>query len=241
MAWSTVLTGYVLLMTAGLSGWALAMWPPKPFNPLALTVVVCATVGYLLCCHTAEELRAAFRPPATGDPQAVRAKLIELARIARLEGGRGLDREVRGLTADPLGAAGLRLAGNGSGPLQIDQALGELAARAEAAARLPIEVWSSVARGALHAGAMLSLVQLTWALVALPPDQAIGAVAAALGSTFWGLGMAWLVAQPQILRARRAGRVTAEVNRLWVTGWRAIAEGIHPLRLEDRLAAERAA
>ena len=241
MAWSSTLTGYLLVMLAGLTGWSLALTPPAPFNLAALCVVVCGTAGYLLCCHTTEELRTAWRPIATVDPQAVRERLVQLARVARLDGGRGLERELGTLANQPLGVAGLRLVSSGGTPLELDQALRGLARQLETAARAPAEVWSSVARGALHGGALLSLVQLSWALCTMPPEAAYRAVAASLAGTMWGLLIAWLLAQPRMIRAKRAARAVIETNELWLTGWRAIAEGVHPLRLEDRLSAERAA
>jgi len=237
----SVLAGYVLVMLAAMGGWALAMTPPSPGSPWALMVVMVGAAGYLLACHPSGELQAARQPVTVADPAAVRERLLHLARIARLAGGRGLERELGDLAAEPLGKAGLRLVSDRATPAEVDQALEPLAQRLEQAARLPGEVWSTVARGTLHAGALLSLVQMSWALSALPPEQSTDAVAASLSGTIYGLAIAWLIAQPRIVQARRTTRRVAQVNHLWLTGWRAIAEGVHPLRLADRLTTERAA
>lgn len=241
MARPSMLAGYLLVMLACLLGWALAMQPPTPGHPIALAVVLCGAAGYVLCCHPLDELRQLAQPLATRDPAAARTALLQFARVARSTGSRGLEQAAADLGHDPVGQAGLRLVADGAGPLELDEALPALAHRAEAAAWLPVELWSSIARGTLHAGALLSLVQMSWALLALPAAQSTYAVAASLSGTAYGLAIAWLLAQPRIVQARRAARRVAEVNRLWLAGWRAIAEGVHPLRLEDRLNHGRAA
>ncbi len=112
-----------------------------------------------------------------------------------------------------------------------------LTARAEQLGELDqtaLLAWRTLARGAVNSGVAASLVQLIGACNA-PPEAAYQALAAALAPTLYGWLFGAFVCQPMAWRHRLAADAADRLRTWQVDGYAAIAEGIHPRRLADRL------
>ncbi len=223
--------GYGAVASALFGAWAVHAQPPAVLYPSGLLTVFCGAVGYLLICGGEAESLA--RPPAPGDERPWRERLVHLAHLARVEGARGLERAIS-RSADALENQALRLLADGGEAGTVRLAL---TARAEQLGELDqtaLLAWRTLARGAVNSGVAASLVQLIGACNA-PPEAAYQALAAALAPTLYGWLFGAFVCQPMAWRHRLAADAADRLRTWQVDGYAAIAEGIHPRRLADRL------
>ncbi|MBI2302301.1 MAG: hypothetical protein HYU66_25640 [Armatimonadetes bacterium] len=96
-------------------------------------------------------------------------------------------------------------------------------------------------QGAAGTGAVVSLLVMARALAVPQPALQAAALAGGLAALAYGLILAQFVAGPCLAAGRRAAERVRADDRAWVEGFLAIAGGVHPRRLADRLSVRRAA
>lgn len=222
--------GYVCA-TAALGA---AVWAARPplglCHPPALLAVLAGALGWLLIDHRPGDLR---RPSGVLDePERTAERIVGWARIQRLEGPRGLERN---RAEDALEALGLRLLANGATPLELSLTLRRAADERARHAAASAAAWRQLAEGLFHSGVTVSLVGIILALDAHPPQLAPDALAGALTAALYGLLLSQYAALPVAADRRREAARAAQLDELRIDGLVAIAEGVHPRALADRL------
>lgn len=219
----------VLFATSRLAGgpWGL-------LNPGGLALVVLLAVAYAVAAHSADELRSLTTSPPLAEPAAVGQRLVALARRAKLDGRRGLEAELDRATSE-LERHGLLLLAHGAAAAELELALQTLRDDLQHSRQTAERVWRDLARGVVNSGVMITLAGMTTALAVRPTAPGAAELGGALAATLYGLVLAGFVCLPAAEHRRRAGRQAQRIDGLWVDGLVAIADGVHPLRLADRL------
>ena len=220
----------LLLFAAG----QLATGPWGLLHPLGLGLVLCLTGAYAVAVHSLDELRSLPQAPIQLDPRAVGSRLLALAKRAKIDGRRGLEAELPFATS-PLERHGLLLLADGSSRAELDLALHARRDELHCARQTPERVWRDLARGVVNSGVLVTLAGMTAALVTRPDAPGAAELGGALTATLYGLVLALFICLPAAAARRRAEQEALRVDGLWLDGLLAIADGVHPLRLADRL------
>jgi len=228
------LTGLGLGLLVAALAWVLAPAALGPLHPAVLVLVLLGAVGAVLMVHPWAELTAVGPGPTTPDERGVRRRLVVLAMRSRLDGARGLEQElVR--AGEALEVQGLVVLAAGGTPLELETTLRRGAAERAERDRGPERAWRTAGQGALNSGTLITLVAMVQALSSAPTALTPPMLAGCLSAVCYGLALGHLVAYPRAQQLRAAAAAAARVRDLWIEGLVAIASGVHPRMLAERL------
>ena len=236
------LTGAILAIAALLVGSVLkgaglsALW-----SPAAFVIVVLGTIAAILLQTPSTTFKRAlqivrwvFRPPSQ-DRAAVVAQLVGWSTIARKQGLRGLENEVK-TQPDPFLRKGLQMVVDGVEPESIRQMLEiELHGQTtrDLAAAKVFEGMGIYSPTLGIIGAVLGLIAVMKNLA--DPSKLGHGIAAAFTATIYGIGLANLALLPMASKLKGLVNAQAEEREMIVEGLIAIAQGENPRNIEARL------
>lgn len=211
-------------------------------NVPALLIVVVGTIGVVWQSHTMAENIAAlksvlkvFLPGKPVEPQAMIAKILDYAQLARTEGMLSVEQRVKG-EDDPFLRKALTLAADGSDPQLIREALRFEIKATQERHKTNAGWFQTAGVFAPTLGIIGAVVGLIAVLGNLDDPSKLGhGIAAAFVATFWGVFLANGLFLPWANKLKRLSADEIAAKNLVVEGVLAMQAGVNPRMIGEKL------
>ena len=227
--------GFAVLLIAALLGGSPAAFIDLP----SIIIVFGGTFAVTTVSFSLREIWRAQRLIAVALFSGVRDsgeaahRMLELARLARIEGVLALERQLFVLKDAPFLKRAIGMVVEGAASDDVEHVMGQEQASIQMRHAKSASILRKAAEVAPAMGLIGTLIGLVQMLGQLDNPQAIGpAMAVALLTTFYGAVLANMVFAPLAAKLDRNSAEEALVNRIYVIGATAIGRQENPHRLE---------